>query len=99
MGELSQTGFPSEVGPECHVQKSIDLNITLFVLCAQLEHESSRIEIRSRLEKKNDQEKLMDGRKGMGWGNPCKEYLRNIVESLRKITVLPERLETAGLGE
>lgn len=23
----------------------------------------------------------------MGWGNPCKEYLRNIVESLRKITV------------
>lgn len=37
--------------------------------------------------KKNEQKKLMDRRKGMGWGNPCKEYLRNILESLRKITV------------
>lgn len=35
----------------------------------------------------------------MGWGNPCKEYLRNIVESLRKITELPKRLETADLGD
>lgn len=35
----------------------------------------------------------------MGWGNPCKEYMKNILESLREsLCVWPKRLETVCWG-